>query len=246
MLRAGQAGLLHKCFTDSSSQEGQKSGCGCPCLTARFVRTVFWRQLWANLPGVWYTVALGGGKKNVFSWDQRQIYPLPPLLWKTAASPSAPLGRSAHSPMPGSTGWGNLTQVKYAPKTRTGPCWRSEQQQNPEFVGCCMVLKNIHKEKNKPDLLNIMPASKYFLSPKIYCVWNSAYRQPIHLSSTNVLDTPWGCGIFFSIHVGTNTKVHSLRNSGLNCIVTALFRDPFSPFYCNFVLIAMVSKCLWE
>lgn len=86
VVRAGQAGLLQKRFTDSSAQEGQKSGSECPCLIARFVRAVFWRQLWAHLSEGWSALALEDGKKNIFSWDQSQIYPLLPLLWKTAAS----------------------------------------------------------------------------------------------------------------------------------------------------------------
>lgn len=62
-------------------------------------------------------------------------------------------------------------KLKYAPKTRTGPCRRSEQQQNQEFVGCCIVLHNVIKEKKKTtDLLNISPAPQYFLSPEIYCL----------------------------------------------------------------------------
>lgn len=59
------------------------------------------------------------------------------------------------------------------------------------------------------------------------------------MSNTNVLETSWGCVIFFSIHAGTNTEIQSFRNTGTMAWTISFF---FSLFL---ILVAIVFSLLW-
>lgn len=75
-----------------------------------------------------------------------------------------------------------------------------------------IVLQNIPKEKkNKSDLLNKLQIQNIFSALKFILSEPMPTDKPIHSSSTNVLDTPWACGIFFSVYVGSIQKCIALE-----------------------------------
>lgn len=184
VVRAGQAGLLQKCFTDSSAQEGQKSVSECPCLIARFVRTVFWRQLQANLSEGWSALALDG-KKNIFSWDQGQIYPLLPLLWKTAASLSTKWNMHQKPGQPHAGG-----QSSSIIRNLWGDAW---------------FCRTFTKRKKKSDLLNKLQFQNIFSALK----FTLSETVPTDKQFTQVAQMCWthhGLTEYFSVFMSVQYK----------------------------------------
>lgn len=96
-------------------------------------------------------------------------------------------------------------QVKYAPKTRTAPCWRSEQQHNQEFVRWCMVLQDIHKEEKKSDLLNKLQFQNIFSALK----FTLSETVPTDKQFTQVAQMCWthhGLTEYFSVFMSVQYK----------------------------------------
>lgn len=97
-MRAGQAGLLHKCFTDSSAQKGQKSVCGCPCLTAPFCQDCFQRATVGK--SAWCLIGSGisGWKEKYFNLRSKPNLLSSSTAFKNSCQPNYPFWKKHSFP----------------------------------------------------------------------------------------------------------------------------------------------------
>lgn len=189
VVRAGQAGLLQKCFADSSSPGRTEKWQWMPLFNSAFCQDCFLKAIMGQ--SIWRLICIG-----IRRWKEKyfQLRPEPNL------SPSATALKDSCQP--------EYQQVKYAPKARIAPCWSSEQQHNQEFVRWCMVLQNIHKEKNKSYLLNKLQLQNIFSALKFnlrQCLQTTnSVKQHKCAGHTMGLWNNFQCVCWF------NTKVHSV------------------------------------